>query len=445
MKAFFPFAAILFLLAGCNNRPDGQPIVFVAETGPFVHEISVRGTVFSPGGTEVRCEVDATSPEGTNILEIVPEGTSVEPGDPLVHLDRSEFEEARRQQQILCNRVEAEVAAASNERDKAMLAKQEYVEGLYPEEKKAIEDELFSAERRLDRASRALKSAEEGERADEAPEGGAESLEFDSQMARREFQGAKRRLEVLEQYTKPLRLKQLGGAVESAEAILRAKESEHSLQEERLAEIEEQIEACTITAPVEGVVFYENMPAETEEDDVLIGEGTAVRRRQVILRIAQLDELGVRVEIPESEIAQVEAGMPAEILVDAMPETPFEGHVSRVHPYPTRETRGTEGRKRYQAVVAIDNPSGTLRPGLTAEVVVTTAQMENALQVPETSVYEQGGAECCLVRVGDLWQAIPVVTGPSDGKRTVIQKGLDPGQEVAIYPLRYRSDAGKAG
>ena len=428
----------LLLALGCQGQSSGGPVTFLAEQGTFVHEVRTRGTVFSQGGTEVKCEVDGAAPEGTMILQIVPEGTSVRGGDPLLQLDDSVFKDNLIQQQIVCNRLEADVTAAANEREKAQLAREEYLMGLYPEEKKAAEDGLFAAEQQLGQAERTLEAAKGDTDPKEDPAEDMDALRFNIEMAKRGVEGAKKRIDVLDHYTKPLRLKQLDGGVRSAEAVLHAKESELALHKDRLVKIEKQIASCTIAAPVAGVVFYANVPGETEEDEILIGEGVAVRNRQVILHIARLDQLSVRLEVSESDIAHVQAGMAASVLVDTMPDAPFEGHVSKVHPYPTVRTRGSTDGKKYEVHVTIDNPSGNLRPGLTAEVVLTLAELTEAIQVPATSVFKENGQKSCLVRKKDRWEPRPVVVGPSDDKMIVIREGIEPGEEVAIHPLQYR-------
>lgn len=429
---------VLLFFAGCEVQPTGGPVAFTVQQGKFVHEVTARGTVFSQGGTEVKCEVDAATPEGTMILQIVPEGTSVEPGTPLLQLDASTFRDNLIQEQIVCNGLEADVTAAASQREKSQLSREEYLKGLYPEEKKAAEDNLFAAEQKLGQAERTLETTKKDADPAGDPAEDLDALRFNIEMARRGVESAKNRIEVLDRYTKPLRLKQLDGEVRAAEAMFRAKESELALHKDRLAKIEKQIASCEVTAPVAGVVFYANVPGETEDDEVLIGEGTAVRNRQVILHIAQLDQLSVRIEVPESDIAHVHAGMAATVLVDTMPDTMFDGHVSKVHPYPTRQTRGSTEKKKYEVHVAIDNPSGNLRPGLTSEVLLTLAELNDVIQVPATSVFEENGQKCCLIRSRDRWTLRPVVVGPSDDKMTVIREGLEPGEDVAIHPLLYR-------
>ena len=438
MTKTHPWLLAALLFAGCDVPNANGPVTFAAKQGPFVHEVTARGTVFSPGGTEVKCEVDA-SHDGTLILEIVPEGTSVQRGDLLVQLDTSALKEDLLQQQIFCNRLEAEVVAAKSELEKAQLAREEYLQGLYPEEEKVAEDSLFGAEAKLEQAKRSLTAAESDAKKAEGSAEDIDTLRFNVEVAKREREAAKTRLSVLETLTKPRQLKQLDGDVESAEAMMKAKQAELSLHRDRLAKIDQRIAACGITTPTAGVVFYAHVPGETEEEEILIGEGVAVRNRQVILRIAQLDKLAVRVEIAESAIAKIVEGVPASVFVDNMPEMMFDGHVSKVHPYPTRETRGTTNKKKYEVHVAIDNPSGNLRPGLTSEVVLTLAELDDAIQVPATSVFDENGGKYCLVRNKNRWIFRPVALGATDDKMAVIREGIDPGEHVAIHPHQYRN------
>jgi HlyD family secretion protein len=436
-----PLLLVALLLAGCEVQPTDGPVTFTAQQGLFVHEVAARGTVFSPGGTEIKCEVDGITPEGTMILEIVPEGTSVQPGDPLVQLDTSALKDNFLQQQILCNSLEAEVIAVASEREKAQLALEEYVDGLYPEEKKAAKDNLFAAETKLDQAKRILEAADDSANTPEGPAEDVDALRFNVEMAKRDVDAAKTRITVLDDFTKPRQLKQLEGEVKSAEAMMRARDIEYSLHKDRLAKIEKRIAVCTIAAPTSGVVFYANVPGETEEDQILIGEGVAVRNRQVILRIAQMDQLSVRIEVAESYIAQIRIDMPATVYVDSMLSMPFDGHVSKVHPYPTRQTRGNTSKKKYEVHVAIDNPSGNLRPGLTGEVVLTLSEIRDAIQVPATSIFDEDNASHCLVRNRNRWTIRPVVLGPTDDKMTVIHEGIEPGEDIAIHPQQHRHQA----
>ena len=89
---------------------------------------------------------------GNAILRIVPEGTVVQEGDFLVELDSSALQTQRTSQKILVNTAKAAEVEAKNTYDTAVIAKREYLEGTYLQERQTIESELFVAEENLNRA-----------------------------------------------------------------------------------------------------------------------------------------------------------------------------------------------------------------------------------------------------------------------------------------------------
>lgn len=431
-------AAVCFL-AGCQWKAAPSPGVFPAERGVFHHEVNARGTVFAASGAEVRCEVGGQSPEGTMILEIVPEGTRVEKGDLLVELDSSAFKEERLQEQLQCSRLRAEVAEAENELEKVRLSFQEYLEGIAPEHKQASEHSIFSAQGALERAERELESAKKNPKRGDGTVEDLEARQFDVELARRELERAKASLESFEKFTKKRRLKELEGELASAEAKVRAKRQEEEIHAGLLERIEQQIAGCTITAPSPGVVFYADPQRGSHDDGSVIAEGSFVRRRQAILRLSRLEELSVRMEVREADMPLLRKGMPAEVYLDGAPGQMLAGEVAAIHPYPTRATRDSDSNKRYDVVVAISRPTSEIRPGVTAEVSVPIAALNDVVQVPASAVYAVNGGNCCLVFRGGRWQPRSVKIGPSNGSMTVIREGIEAGEEVAIHPAVFQS------
>lgn len=422
--------------AGCQMKAAPSPGIFPAERGPFLHQVSARGTVLTASGAEVRCEAGGQSPEGTMILQIVPEGTRVEKGDLLVQLDSSAFKEERLKEQIDEGRVQAELAEAENELEKIKLSFEEYLEGVAPGQKQTFENAIFSAEGRLLQAERELAFAKENPKASDGKIEDLDALQFNVEMAKREVQRAKTSFDSFEKFTKTRQVKQFEGEVASAEAKVKAKRQEQEIHAGLLRKIEEEIAGCTITAPSPGIVFYANLQGENEEDSIVIQEGSFVRRHQAILRLSRLDELILRMEVREVDMPWLREGMPAEIYLDVAADRAFAGKVAAVHPYPTRATRSADSGKRYEVVVAIENPTGEIRPGLGAEVVVPIAAMDDAVQVPASALFTENGEDRCLVLSGKSWQPRSVKLGPSNGSMTVIKEGLEAGEEVAIQPAQ---------
>jgi HlyD family secretion protein len=136
-----------------SSSSEKSDVLLAAVTrGVFAHEVTERGEVESASNVELRCEVQSRNTAGTAILEIVPEGTYVQPGQILVKLDSSTLENERTQQQIVCNTSEATMIQAANVLATAKIARQEYLNGTFKELEQAIESERFVALETLRRA-----------------------------------------------------------------------------------------------------------------------------------------------------------------------------------------------------------------------------------------------------------------------------------------------------
>ncbi|MFC1628795.1 HlyD family secretion protein [Gemmatimonadota bacterium] len=130
----------------------------------------------------------------------------------------------------------------------------------------------------------------------------------------------------------------------------------------RISSIDRQIGECRVTAPRSGTVI--TVFAEP-------GEVTAPGRG--IARIADLDELHVRVYIPATLIGRVSLGGEAVVRVDSFPERTFPGqvvHIADEAEFTPKNVQTPEARADlvFAVKVAVSNPDGLLKIGLPADV-----------------------------------------------------------------------------
>jgi multidrug resistance efflux pump len=351
------------------QAPAGKPPAGKAALpqGP-TRELVERGAVASARSVILRCEAPSPDNSGITILELVPEGTLVRPGDVLVKLDSSLLEEDRNERKIVAAGCAAMVQRAKDDVETAKLARQEYAEGTSVVQSQAIQNELFAAEGQLRRAEEELKAIGQGATEKAVPLRVMEDARFAVQKARNEVDLAKARLQVLEKLTKAKMLRQLNGDVAAAEAKLKAEEANLQLVQDRVAQVEGYIAKCTIKAPAAGTVIYENPSSAGGRRDAAIEEGARVRERQPILRLDDLSQLQVRARVHESRISLIKPDMKARIRADALPDVEMVGTVVSVSAYPEPASWLAPGLKEYAAVIRIEKPPSGLRVGLTAEV-----------------------------------------------------------------------------
>lgn len=140
----------------------------------------------------------------------------------------------------------------------------------------------------------------------------------------------------------------------------------------------DQMDDTRIVASVEGVVIAKNVELGTVISSPTrdVGGGT------VLFTMANLDTVQIRTRVDETDIGNVQPGLPATITVDAYPNRRFSGSVLKIEPQATVEQNVT----MFPALVRIANPGHALMPGMNAEVEIHIGRRENVLAVPYASL-----------------------------------------------------------
>lgn len=446
----------LFVLLGCvlviggagmflrskvtKSAGDSGPIMHKIERSDFVHDITERGELESAENLEIRCEVKSLGTSGTAILEIVPEGTVVQAGDILVKLDSSSLENDRTRQQIYVANSEAEVIKARTAFETAQVALKEYIEGTYKQTLELAESDIYQAEENLRRAKEYVAYSQVLANKGYITESQLKADSFAAQKAEKDLDAAKLKRNVLTTYTREKLKKQLESDIEAAEARLKAQQHSNELELGKLADIESQLERCTIRAPSAGQVVYANV-SSVYGQAVIIEPGTMMRERQEIIRLPDHTKMQVKAKINEAKVSLVVPGMNAIVRLDAFPDIELAGVVERVNEYPVPTNRFTSSVKEYETTIHLIDPPKGARPGLTAEVKIHVGQQANAIQVPLQAIFEHGEKQYAVVPddENDCFRAIEVKLGSSNDKMVVVRDGLTEKQEIVLNAAAFRS------
>lgn len=189
-----------------------------------------------------------------------------------------------------------------------------------------------------------------------------------------------------------------------------------------LANLEKKI----LRAPADGTVT---------RVDIKIGE--LAKALEPIIVVQDVSKLYIEADINESNITNLLVGQPAKITIDAFgPERIFAGTVTEVEPSATI----TDGIVNYKIKVSIDENEVNIRPGMNANITVTTGTKQNVLVVPGAAIFKKDGKSFVnLITDKDSkkYTEREVVTGViGDGNLTEISNGLSVGDQVAIVPKK---------
>lgn len=416
---------------------QAPPVTALVTNAPFQQQVVERGEIESSSNVEARCEVQGRGSLGTAIIQIVPEGTYVNKDDFLVKLDDSSLQADFVQQQITCNTSRASVVEAQAEVASAKLALKEYETGTFLQEEQTMESEEFVSKENLRRAEEYLRYSERLASRGYVTEVQLEADRFSVEKCRKELASARTKLDVLHRLTKQKNLNKLNADLEIAEARLRSRVNSHTLDNDKLTQIQTQIQKCNILAPTSGQVVYANDPRNATGEPI-IAEGKLVRERQVIIRLPDPKRMQVTARINESRVDRVKLGMHVRIKVDAFPGTEMQGTVREVSEYPMPSQISYSTFKEYATEIEIHDPHEGLRAGMTAQVAIEVQNLDKAVQVPLPAVMERDKRFFTLVTLeGSRLEAREVILGLANDKTVVVESGLAEGQSVVLAPQNY--------
>lgn len=218
-----------------------------------------------------------------------------------------------------------------------------------------------------------------------------------------------------------------------AESRFRTAKRRYEVELSRREELDRQLNACVIKAPVTGLVAYGAHTGNSFRNNDVIEEGAAVRSRQTLLTIPNMSRMGVGVNIHESQVKKIRIGQPCRVTVDAEQGKTLEGVVAELAVLPdSGSSRYTPNLKVYPAVVHINGSQDWLKPGMNAKVEIIVNQLEDILYVPVQSIEVENDHYFTYVDTGSELERRQVETGSFNDQFIEIKGGLNLGEKVAL-------------
>jgi HlyD family secretion protein len=268
-----------------------------------------------------------------------------------------------------------------------------------------------------------------------------------------------------------------------AVAALRVAQANVAASRAQLAQSQTQRARAIIRSPVAGVVLARQVdPGQTV---------AASFNTPTLFVIAEdLTRMKLEVAIDEADVGSVVVGQKANFTVDAFPGRTFPAAISRVDlgsnqtvsaaSAATATAATTAQVVSYAADLTVSNPTGQLRPGMTATADIVTSDKRNVLLVPNaalrfkpaaagagaqgggitssltfrprrgdrperTATVGRGATQTVYIKGADgTPQAVRITTGDTNGTMTEVLGGdLKPGAQVITGQLA--SEAGASG
>jgi RND family efflux transporter MFP subunit len=206
--------------------------------------------------------------------------------------------------------------------------------------------------------------------------------------------------------------------VAAAEAAVRSSRENIAANEATVRRLLELQTFRKVKAPFDGIITFRNIDVGS-----LVSAGSSSSIRE-LFRVAQIHMLRVFVDVPQSEITGVRAGVDCSVKIREIANKIFKGKV-------TRTANALDPSTRTLPVeVQVANPQGVLLPGMYATVTF------NILRSPSLRIPSDGfrntakGTMVAVLQNGDTVHMQPVQLGRDYGAQIEVLSGLKAGQKV---------------
>jgi multidrug efflux pump subunit AcrA (membrane-fusion protein) len=181
--------------------------------------------------------------------------------------------------------------------------------------------------------------------------------------------------------------------------------------------LKNQIEEYVLKSPTAGQIT-----------EIEIREGEIVQSGQLAISIIADNPFQITVDIYEEDVVKLTIGNAVEIKLTAFPDKIFKGKLISIDP----AEKLIEGVVYYEAKIELEDYPETIKPGMTADIIIKTVTKENVLAIPEAAIEEKDSKKTVQVLKGKNLETREIEIGLKGSDMVEVISGLEEGEEVAI-------------
>ena len=167
--------------------------------------------------------------------------------------------------------------------------------------------------------------------------------------------------------------------------------------------------------------------------DMVTPFSSAADSKGAVVTMADMATLEVEADVSESSLSKVKVGQPAEIQLDALPDTRFRGRISRMVPTVDR------AKATVMTKVQFDRIDPRVLPEMSAKVAflsqeVSPEQQQTLLTVAAEAIVARDGRTVVFALRDGRAVEVPVTPGQKLGDQTAITGEVKSGERVVARP-----------
>ncbi|MDC4168702.1 efflux RND transporter periplasmic adaptor subunit [Photobacterium damselae] len=173
-------------------------------------------------------------------------------------------------------------------------------------------------------------------------------------------------------------------------------------------------QTIAIKAPANGVIATLN-----------VRQGAYLSPAQTVISAGSLQDVWVDVEVFERQAHWITLGTTADMKIDSLPGTQWQGKVDYIYPILDPKTRTLRIR------VVFPNKDGALKPNMFANVELIPQSKNKVLQIPNQAVIRSGNMDRVVLALGDgKYRSTRIETGREAGDMIEVISGLTANDKI---------------
>ncbi|MGA1516904.1 MAG: efflux RND transporter periplasmic adaptor subunit [Phycisphaerales bacterium] len=204
---------------------------------------------------------------------------------------------------------------------------------------------------------------------------------------------------------------------------------------DRLADLNRQLEQCTIMAPIGGLLVYASSIQEGRRGGG--GEtpppavGTELRPNELVAILPDTSEMVALLKVSEALSGRIQSGQPVTVFSDSLPNIPLRGTVQSVSVLAESGGWRDPNRRDYTVRVLIEaEPELGLKPAMRCRGEIMLDRVEEQPWVPIQSVFREGPVAYVHVAGNAGIEQRQVTLGRSGELQVEVKEGIEPGDRV---------------
>lgn len=205
---------------------------------------------------------------------------------------------------------------------------------------------------------------------------------------------------------------------------------------ERLADLQEQLAACVITAPGDGLVVYASSLSGERRgrgDEPPPQVGTELRQNELVMILPDTNRMIANLKVGEALSGRIRSGQPAVVYSDSDPNQPVTGSVIGVSVLAESGGWRDPNRRDYTVKVDLDvDPSMGLKPSMRCRGEIVLGNVDDVINIPIQAVFRKGPLAFVYVPEDRGFAQRKVTIGQSSEMSVEIRDGLAVGDRVLL-------------